>query len=357
MLQAAQPIFHFPFSLFHLSYEYSLKILYFANGMINLFRNLNPINISFLAVFAVFMRIAIFYQVPPELNFEFLEPYAKLLIRIPLNTLLPLTNIILATIIVFVQALLFNRIINNHGLLSKPTYLPALLYITGSSLFMQFLILSPPLICNFLLIWVMDKFLRIGKNQDAIMTMFDVGMIIALGTLIYFPFIVLLLMLWLSLLLYRSFNWREWVSGVIGFFTIFFFIAVFYYWNDNIDQFYKIFVPLANKFPTVFKINFNDYLVLIPVTVIMILATLQLRENFFRSFISTRKAFQMLFFMFIVVIVSFYTKPDFRVFHFLLSVPPGAVLLAYYFSNAKKRWFYESLFALLVLSIQYFLFV
>ncbi|RZL40486.1 MAG: beta-carotene 15,15'-monooxygenase, partial [Pedobacter sp.] len=39
------------------------------------------------------------------------------------------------------------------------------------------------------------------------------------------------------------------------------------------------------------------------------------------------------------------------------SVPPGAVLLAYYFSNAKKRWFYESLFAVLVLSIQYFLFV
>ncbi|RZK59624.1 MAG: beta-carotene 15,15'-monooxygenase [Pedobacter sp.] len=326
--------------------------------MINQFRNLNPINLILLAAYTVFMRLAIFINMPEQLNFEFLEPYAKFFIQIPLsNSFSPSANIFFATIIVFIQALLFNRIINNHGLLAKPSYLPALLYITGSSLFLQFLILSPPLICNFLLIWVMDKFLKIGKTPNAMMTMFDVGMIIAFGTLIYFPFIVLLVMLWLSLLLYRSFNWREWIAGFIGFLTIFFFIAVFYYWNDNITQFYKIWRPLANLFPSNLQIKYDDYLVLIPVTIIMVLAALQLRENFFRSFISTRKAFQMLFFMFVVAIISFYTKPDFRLYHFILSVPPGAVLLAYYFSNSKKRWFYESLFVVLVLSIQYFLFV
>jgi len=304
------------------------------------------------------MRIAIFVNLPDQLNFEFLEPYAKLFIQIPLENSFSITaNLLLAAAITFVQAIIFNRVINNHTLLAKPSYLPALLYITGASLFTQFLILSPPLICNFLLIWIMDKFLKIGKTSNAMMTMFDIGMIIALGTLIYFPFIVFLAMLWLSLLLYRSFNWREWISGFIGFLTIFFFIAVFYYWNDNITQFYRIWRPLVNKFPSNLKINYDDYLVLIPVSIIIILATLQLRENFFRSFISTRKAFQMLFFMFIIALISFYTKPDFRVFHFILAVPPGAVLLAYYFSNAKKRWFYESLFAVLVLSIQYFLFV
>ena len=304
------------------------------------------------------MRLAIFIHLPEQLNFEFLEPYAKLFVQIQLaNAFSPATNVFIAAILTLLQALLFNRIVNNHGLLAKPSYLPGLLYITGSSLFLQFLILSPPLICNFLLIWIMDKFLRISKDPNAMMIMFDAGMIIALGTLIYFPFIVLLVMLWLSLLLYRSFNWREWLAGFIGFLTIFFFVAVFYYWNDNITQFYKIWRPLVNKFPSVLQINYNDYLVLLPVSIIIVLATLQLRENFFRSFISTRKAFQMLFFMFIIAIISFYTKPDFRVYHFLLSVPPGAVLLAYYFSNAKKRWFYESLFAVLVLCIQYFLFV
>lgn len=326
--------------------------------MINQFRNLNPVNLLVLFAYTFFMRMAIFADLPSVLQFEFLESYTKFFIPIPVqNTFSPGGNVFVAGLLIYFQALLFNRVVNNHGLLNKPGYLPALLYITSASLFMPFLILSPTLICNFLLILMLDKFLKIGKSPNAIMIMYDVGMIIAVGTLIYFPFIVMLIMLWFTLLLYRSFDWREWISGLVGFFTIFFFVGVYYYWTDSLSTFYRIWLPLANKFPSVFTINYNDYLVLVPVLIMIVLATLQLRENFFRSFISTRKAFQMLFFMFIVSILSFYTKPDFRLYHFLLCVPPGAVLLAYYFSNARKRWFYESLFLILVFAIQYFLFV
>lgn len=308
--------------------------------------------------YTFFMRIVIFVRPPERLNFEFLESYTKFLIQVPMGDNFSVTlNIFIAAILIYIQAIIFNRVVNNHTLLAKPGYLPALLYITSASLFEPFLILSPTLICNFLLILIMDKLLRIGKSQTAIMIMFDIGIFIAIGTLIYFPFVVMILLIWLSLLLYRSFHWREWVSGLVGFLSIFFFLAVFYYWNDNIGMFYKIWLPLKNKFPSTFKIQYDDYLVLIPVGVMMILAIIQLRENFFRSFISTRKAFQMLFFMFIIAVFSFYTKPNFKLYHFLLCVPPGAVLLAYYFSNATKRWFYESLFLILVLAIQFFLFV
>ena len=326
--------------------------------MINQFKTLNPINLLLLFAYTFFMRMAVFINPPERLSFEFLESYTKLLIQIPIgNDLSVASNLFTAGLLIFIQALIFNRIVNNHGLLAKPSFLPALLYITAASLFEPFLILSPTLICNFLLILIMDKLLKIGKSPSAIMIMFDVGIFIALGTLIYFPFVVMLLLIWLSLLLYRSFSWREWVSGLVGFLTIMFFLAIFYYWNDNLSQFYHIWLPLKNKFPSAFRIQYNDYLVLVPVAVMLVLATVQLRENFFRSFISTRKAFQMLFFMFLIAIFSFYTKPNFKLYHFLLCVPPGAVLLAYYFSNATKRWFYESLFLILVLAIQVFLFV
>jgi hypothetical protein len=304
------------------------------------------------------MRIVIFIKVPEQLNFDFLEPFARLLIKIDLDhAFTSSTNVFLATILIYAQALIFNRVINNHNLLARPSFLPGLMYVSGASLFLPFMVLSPALICNFLLIWIIDKFLKLGKTTSSITTVFDIGMIIAVGTLIYFPFMVMLVMIFLALLLFRSFNWREWVAGIIGFLTIFFFLAVFYYWKDNITSFYQIWKPLGNKFPSVFKINYNDYLVLIPVGIIIILASLQLRENFFRSFISTRKGFQLLFFMFLVSAASFYLKPEFRTWHFLLCVPPGSVLLAYYFSNAKKRWFYETLFLLFVFSVQYFLFV
>ncbi|MBB5636659.1 hypothetical protein HDF26_005135 [Pedobacter cryoconitis] len=326
--------------------------------MINQFKTLNPINLLLLFAYTFFMRISILINPPVRLNFEFLEPYTKFLIQIPIGDSFSVTgNILIAGLLIYIQAIIFNRIVNNHTLLAKPSFLPALLFITGASLFDPFLILSPVLICNFMLILIMDKLLKIGKSPNAIMLMFDIGLYIAVGTLIYFPFVMMLLLTWLSLLLYRSFNWREWISGLVGFLTIIFFLAVFYYWNDNLGMFYKIWLPLKNKFPSMFKIRYNDYLVLVPVGLTMVLATIQLRENFFRSFISTRKAFQMLFFMFLIGVLSVYTKSNFKLYHFLLCVPPGAVLLAYYFSNATKRWFYESLFLILVLTIQFFLFV
>lgn len=326
--------------------------------MINQFRSLSPINILGLFLFTFLMRLAFFTQMPAELNFEFLETYARLLVAAPPATnLLPQVNVLIAGLLVFIQALLFNRVINSHNLMAKAGYLPALMYIMGCSLFLDFLILSPPLIANFLLIWIIDKLLTVGKSANARMLLFDIGMLTALGTVIYFPFVVLVLMLWITLVISRPFNWREWIMGPLGFLTIFFFIGVFYYWHDQVSRFINIWSPLTNRFPSVFDINYKDYLSLIPIILIFVLGVLRLRENFFNSYISTRKAFQILFFIFIVAIASFYTKPDFRLYHFLLCIPAGSVLLVYYFAHAKRRWFYESLFAFLVITIQYFLFV
>src|SRR5215217_5735908 len=174
--------------------------------MINQFRNLNPVNLLILFAYTFFMRIALFADLPAQLNFEFLESYTRFFIKIPVQSFFsPASNVFFAGIIIYIQSILFNRVVNNHGLLNKPGFLPALMYISGASLFMPFLVLSPTLMCNFLLIWMMDKFLKIGKSPNAIMIMF-----------------------WLALLLYRSFNWREWVSGLVGFLIIFFFVAVFY---------------------------------------------------------------------------------------------------------------------------------
>ena len=323
--------------------------------MINFFRTLNPLNLFLLILVALVLRIGVFVELPASLNFEFIEPFAKLLLPIPLeNSFTSEENILIAMVITVIQAVLFNRVINKHNLLGKPSFLPALMYVTASCLLVPFLVLSPALICNFLLIWMIDRFLGIYKQGHAMSVMYDCGIIIGIGTIIYFPFIAMLLTLWICLLIFRAFSWREWVAGLLGFATVFFFIGVFYYWNDSLTKFYNIWLPLTSPFPTKFNIKIYDYLVLIPIVPIVILAVYHLREKFFRSFVQVRKSFQLLFFIFLVAVVSFYLKSDHPIYHFLLCIPAGAVLMAYYFLNASKRWFYEGLYVVLIGSIIYF---
>ena len=323
--------------------------------MIKQFRSINPVNIILLAGITLLLRAGIFIKPPDQVSVDFIEPFARLLIPIPVeNAFSVLANIYLAAGLLFIQSLVFNKIINSYNLLGKPTYLPALLYVSAGSLFAPFLILSPVLFCNILILWMIEKFLSIYKRDQVSSVMYDLGIIVAVGTLIYFPFIAMLPLLWISLIIFRPFNWREWLAVLIGFFTIFFFLGVFYYWNDSLEKFYEIWLPLASKFPTNLHINYYDTLVLIPVVIILILGFFQLQKNFFRSVVQLRKSFQLLFFMFIIGLVSFYLKQDLRLYHFLLCTPPATVLMAYYFVHATKRWLYESLYMILIAGIIYF---
>jgi hypothetical protein len=325
--------------------------------MINFFRVLNPLGIILLAVLLFVLRAGYLLNAPYHLPFAFSTPLQTLLIpKFNEIVITPSLNIFIAGVLVFVQALLLNYLVNYYNLLGKPTFLPALMYITVSGLFPPFLVLTPPLVCNFFVIWMLHKLLSFYKGTDVKSTAYDLGMIVAAGSLIYLPFVCFFLSIWVALFLFRPFNWREIVAGVIGYITIFFFLAVYYYLNNCLNQFNTLWGPLAAKFPVSFNINYYNYLVLVPVIIILILCLFKLQQNFLKSYVQVRKSFQLLLVMLLLVIFAFYTEAAFNTEHFLLCAVPAAIFFAYYFLYAKVRWFYEITFCLLLIGIIYFQF-
>ena len=324
--------------------------------MISLFRRLSPVNILLLCIIAVILRAGILLNPPDKLDFKVFEVYLSVLLNIQSNNLFSVeANLFFSILLTLLQALLFNRIVNEYNLLGKPSFLPALMYVTGSSLLMHFLVLTPVLICNFLVIWMLSKFLSIHRKESALSTMFDLGMIIAVGTLIYLPFVVMMLILWISLIIFRAFNWREWIAGILGLATVYFFVAVAYYWTDSFEKLQSFRVPLAIEFK-LFPINYYEYLVLIPLLLILFLSIISLQQKLYRSNVHIRKSYLLLFFTFIFSILSFFITSKYQIYHFLLAVPAAAVFMAFYFSHAIKAWFYESLYLMLVGFILYFQF-
>lgn len=325
--------------------------------MINLFRTYNPLNIVWLAVLVLLLRLGYIFNAPDKIPFIFVEHFARPLV--PLNYeyyLSPFLNIMLAAVLVFLQALWFNQMVNSYSLLNKPSFLPALLFVVISSLFTPFLVLSAPLICNFLVIGILYRLLALYKTADAKTAAFDLGMLVAIGTMIYLPFIYLFLIIWAGLVVFRPFNWREWVAAIMGFATVFFFLAVYYYLTDKLKVLSKIWLPLGTAFPSHININYYNYLVLIPVAIIAVLCAFKTSQIFFRSYVQIRKSFQLLLVMVLVTGLSFYVKSHFQLDHFILCAVPFAVYFSYYFLYATRRWLYESLFLLLVISIIYFQF-
>jgi len=325
--------------------------------MINFFKTLNPFNMIWLVVVLFALRAGYFFNLPGKIDATFFAPLGKLLLTKSLYfDLSPAANVLIAAVFTFVQALLLNRLVNHYNLLGKPTFLPALMYITVSGLFTPFLVLSAPLICNFLVLWMLFKLLGFYKSKDSKAAAFDLGMIVALGSLIYLPFIYLFLLIWIALIIFKPFNWREWTTCILGYAVVFLFLAVYYYLNDSIGLFGAIWLPLATSFPGIVSINYLNYIVLVPVFLILVLCFFRLRQNFYKSYVQVRKSFQLLLITLLVAGLFFYTRAGFQFSHFLLCAIPVAVFFSYYFLYAARRWFYELLYLLLVLMVVYFQF-
>lgn len=323
--------------------------------IINQHRKFTPTNILLVCIIGSLLCLGVSLHLPSDLKPVFLEPAVINLLGI--NTAVnisPTTNVILTLLITLIQAFFLNKIINYFNFYNKPNFLTALMYMTLVSLFLPFLILSPTLICNFIAIWMLSKLFNIYKQTDVKGLMFDLGIIVAIGSLIYFPFIVMLLLLWIALIIFRPFIWREWLTPLLGFINVYFLIGVVYYWFDRLDEFIAIFSPIINPLPSSLPLERYDYIVLIPIGIGLLFFLSILKDQYFRSVVHIRKSFQLLFYMIILVFASFNLNKMININHFLLCAPPLAIYLAYYFTHAKTKWLYESLYFIIIATIVYF---
>lgn len=321
-------------------------------------RKFSPINIIFIVIVGSLLCLGFFIHPHKDLQPILIEPELTKILSIgTLQNLEPIPNLLLALIFVLVQALYLNKAINNFNFFSKPNYLTALLFTTLTSVFLPFLTLSPPLICNFITIWMLIKLFNLYKQTDVKVLMLDLGIIVAIGSLIYFPFIIMFFLLWIALIIYRPFNWREWISPVAGVLCVYFLVGTWCFWTDRLDIFLSLFSIYMHHSGSPLALESNDLLALLPIGMSLILFLTILRNQYFRSIVHVRKTFQLLFYMLLLIIVSFYLNKARSINHFILCAPALAIYLAYYFTYAKTKWLYESLYIMILGFILYSQFI
>ncbi len=325
--------------------------------LINQHRTLSGLNVFIVSLVGTILCLGVYLHLPDRLTPVLFEPAIANLIGVEVGqNLSPKINVLITLALTILQAFNLNRVVNHFNLLGKPNFLTALMFMTLVSLFIPFLVLSPTLICNFITIWMLYKLFNIYKQGDVKGIMFDLGLLVALGSIIYFPFIVMLALIWISLIIFRPFSWREWITPLMGVMLVYFLLAVGYYWLERMDEFFQIFIPFTYPFPTRLNMDVYDYFVLIPIVITLVGFLFILKDNFFKSVVQVRKSFQLLFFMILLIFGSFYLNQERSVNHFLLCVPPVSIYLAYFFTHAKTKWFYESLYLVILLTILYFQF-
>lgn len=320
--------------------------------IINQFRKYSAVNILYLSLIGLLFCVGFLVQQPAEKEAWFAGEWLMTLWGMPDGIRITHSvNVLLTLVLTVIQALYLNRVLNKYNFTKRPNFLTALLYVTLASLMPSFLWLSPSLICNFMVIWMLDKMIGIHYRDNALPALFDLGIIVALGSLIYFPFLINVLVIWMALIVFRAFYWREWVAPLIGILAVYFLVWTVSFWRDDTAYFWAMWQSPFQWSQFYMPTDFREYLIALPVIALLVLAMNSLRQHLFKRIILIRKIVLLLMFLLFVTLLGILLDAGRSSADLLLLVPTVSVYTAFYFQQSKVRVVYESLYVVLVISI------
>ncbi|MDF2438834.1 MAG: beta-carotene 15,15-monooxygenase [Bacteroidota bacterium] len=259
---------------------------------------------------------------------------------------------ILALLLIVAQGFLLNYIVNENDALTKKSSLPALFYIVFQSNNSSMLEMHPLLFSNLFLLFALSKLLNSYRKDVAFSQVFDAGLLLSIASLFYFPCVVFFPMLGVALILFRPFQWREWIISFFGVLVPYIFVFTFYFWNEKMDYLLmdKMFYPVLFKRPLT-AIPQSFYFLLSLGCIIFLLAIGKLFNGLGGGAQKTKKALVLMIWWVCFALLSLLLAPEISSKYFSLLSIPAAVICSNYFLRMKREFWGEMLFLVFLIAL------
>ena len=249
---------------------------------------------------------------------------------------------------------MLNGIANRQKLMPRENYLPGMCFLLFSAILMPLQQFSASLIANTLLLWVLSMVMKSSNHPAPKTVLYNTGVILGIAILLYSPSILFISIFLLSILILRPFVLREWVLGILGILTPFYFLLSFrflksldpfWYWGDL-----YLHRPFFNILPSAIP----SYMILL----FMLLSGILYGQKYMqRHIVLTRRSWSIVY---LTLIVAFFMTffGDLQLGPtYLPALLPFSLIGSCAFFYPDSKWFVHilhwSLF-ILAIKIQYF---
>jgi hypothetical protein len=279
-----------------------------------------------------FINIASLYEVIP------VSPLYKI-VYYSLHEFKIISAFIAMALIIF-EALFINHVLAENDLIPRNSYIAAYIFIIISSLFSDIIMLNPILIINVFIIAVLWLFLKLYERNEAYSIVFNIGTLLSIASMFYFPSFIFIILIWIGFIIYRLFSWREWLISILGLILPYIFLGSYYFWND-------CFKTKIESYKNVFSlINFHDFHPTLNATIIISFLGLILLLSLFKFLtiinekaIRIRKFLSLIIWFVIVSFISISISAKFGALCFVMILPSVSVMITLYLTNLKRqRW-------------------
>jgi hypothetical protein len=321
--------------------------------LIRLFRSNQPYVYVLLLLYTVLLRSGfLFFSVKAAapVNYSFAGLYfADWLLKQHTTFSLQMLDIGL----IYAEALFFNFILSSNQLFDKQTHIPALLFITLSSCFGEWIVFSVESVARLFIILSMYNLFALSRNELSRENIFYTSLYLSLGSLFYFPTIIFLLVVLVGLFI-RSYSIRDFVLILIGFLFPFYFIGIGFYYQDKLKDYLlylaKVFTPQS----FVFDLSIAQLFFLLFVLFLAAYGFYKLRTGPQYKSIKQRRMFNLIVMYILLILLSAPFIVGGQLSYLRMLILPASVFAARIFDRDKLKYYHQLLFAVLIVGLIFF---
>ena len=326
--------------------------------MIGLFKQKTPANILFVFVLGILIKLPLFKHAtipgPDESAAILYKAIIAFLNSFSSNT--AMIYAVLTYLLLFTQSMQLNKLINDHRMMQRNTFLPAISYLLITSLMPEWNVFSPTLLVNSIVLLVLNGLFKLYNQSNVKGTIFNIGLAIGLCSFIFFPTVILVFWLILALMIMRTVRFNEWLICLLGVTAPFYFYSAYLIFTDswnwnNIFTSFQVSIPIPGKS---LWLAMSSFLLVIP----FFIGGYLVQDNLRKMLIQVRKNWSLvLIFLLFALFVPFLNDQTRSFENWILAVIPFAAFHACAYLYSPQRWLPAVIFwvsLLFILAYQYY---
>lgn len=240
----------------------------------------------------------------------------------------------LVFILIYSQAIMLNRLASNQKMFLKPNYLIGMVYMLITSLFSVFNTFSSTLLSVTILIATLSYLSKLSNTQDPKKNIFNIGIFLGVSSFLYFPSILFLIVLFLTLFIMRPFRLAESIILIVGTITPFYFLFSFNYLFDL--KLKGLFPDLSLTLPAI-HLKEPEMISLVFIALIFSLGVYYLQVNMNRLLVQSRKMWSIFFFFLMLSVLMIFMQEQHQIPNFHFVVIPIAFIVSSFFVYTEKK--------------------
>ena len=303
------------------------------------FKANNPYNTFLLLIYGLLLKLPMFLHpaIPiPQQTDGFLFKTLLTQLTATIGNSVPDIYPVISFLLLYTQAITFNKLANDEKLMQRPNYLTAMAYLLITSLFKEWNILSAPLIVNTLLIWVWANMSSMYNTKNAKSTLFNIGLAIGVATFFYFPSIAFSILIIAGLTVTRPFKLAEWLLALLGIITPYYFLLAYVFLTDKWKGYN--FPGFSIELPKFYESSWALAAIIIVLAATLI-GLFYIQQNFRRQLVQTRKSWNLVFLYFLVAVFIPFINATHTFQYWILCAVPLSAFVGSAFLYPEKKWF------------------